>query len=116
MVHYGRIVKASRMSPTMLLRIASGGWSLHVVCVLVAALLSVSLQTDVQWGTEYPLVPWEDMWQEVEEMTEGMRTCRAEDATCWSATNASSDSRVKVSNICRSVLCFLIIWLGERIL
>lgn len=90
-----------RTTPAMSLKILSILWPLRVACVLLAVMVPVSLQGDVGWGTEYPLVPWEDLWREVEEMTEGMQDCHAETSTCWPTTNTSVQA--KVAEVCRSV-------------
>ncbi|XP_050715817.1 uncharacterized protein LOC126998350 isoform X2 [Eriocheir sinensis] len=92
-----------RTTPAMSLKILSILWPLRVAYVLLAVMVPVSLQGDVGWGTEYPLVPWEDLWREVEEMTEGMQDCHAETSTCWPTTNTSVQA--KVAEVCRPCAC-----------
>ena len=69
-------------------------WSVFGVCVVLAMLVPVSLQS-----IEYPLVPWEDMWQEVDMMAAG-KNCEPETSTCWHVTN-STTSKTLVKEVCR---------------
>lgn len=100
MLSVGSMVRVSPATAATPLKVRRGrSWPVSAVCVLLAMLVTVSLQSEVQWGTEYPLVPWEDMWQEMEMMSVGMN-CVPEDSTCRHVTNTNTSQKL-VPQWCR---------------
>lgn len=74
-----------------------------VVCVVLVMLVPLSLQTESRWGLEYPVVPWEDMWQEMEMMSKD-KNCPTESSTCWHTSNATTPQQL-VPQVCRPCAC-----------
>lgn len=74
--------------------------------MMLVVVVPMSLQIESRWGVEYPVVPWEDMWQEVEMMATG-NNCPVETATCWHAANATNATSAEqlVPQACRPCAC-----------
>ena len=95
----GAVIRTSSSSAAMLPQVKGAGQcSSNFVCVVLAMLVTMSLQIESQWGVEYPVVPWEDMWQEMEMMAKG-KNCPTEISTCWHTANATSQPLVP--ELCR---------------
>ncbi|XP_045594580.2 uncharacterized protein [Procambarus clarkii] len=55
-------------------------------------------------SSEHPLVPWEDMWEEAEEMTQKYG-CPSDNALCGSNNTRSTDILSDIQNICKPCWC-----------
>ncbi|MPC20307.1 hypothetical protein E2C01_013246 [Portunus trituberculatus] len=73
------------------------------MCAMLTMLVPVSLQIESRWGVEYPVVPWEDMWQEMEMMAVG-KNCPTEISTCWHTANETI-AQALVPQVCRPCAC-----------
>ncbi|XP_066976733.1 uncharacterized protein [Macrobrachium rosenbergii] len=70
------------------LRTSGGGKRYQVICILASFVLARSHPKQ-----EYPLVPWEDLWDELDEMTLGKDFCEVERGYCWyNSTRMVEDS------------------------
>ncbi|KAK3867662.1 hypothetical protein Pcinc_026903 [Petrolisthes cinctipes] len=64
--------------------------------------------TGVVWRSrEYPLIPWEDLWKEVDIMMAGKENCLPEFSHCWydNNTTTTTPSTHTVHTLCRQCWC-----------
>ncbi|XP_069955164.1 uncharacterized protein [Cherax quadricarinatus] len=85
---------------TMARRTAAGTICLFLIILTCTPVLSLGVM-----GGEYPVVPWEDMREEVEEMLDNMNQCVREESLCWHNNTKAAAILHDSHELCKPCWC-----------